>query len=333
MREVNLGIIGLGNWPREAYVPNLKKMPGANVIAVAARTEQTRAFARGEFGQDIATYDDYAGLLGDDDVEAVMIAVPNRLHAEVVSAAAQTGKHLFFEPPIGLNEEEIRSTLAALEATDGIVQIDHEIRCAPVMGELQRRLAEGIIGDPLMARVRLWVDWGFGGRDWVEDVEAQGFFLWLGCWYLDMLDCVFAQAPVRADVAGGQAMNGALTDHGWAILQYPEGRSGAIEFSLINCAGREVSLHVLGSEGEMFAEMWDGILRWRTKDQDWQELSVPCEQPAHGFAGMYESLAGFVGAVAEGTPVLANLDVIRRVHKAVIACSKAEAQSRSIAIE
>ncbi len=331
MRQVNLGIIGLGNWPREAYVPNLKRLPQAKVIAVAARTEQTRAYAREQFGN-IATYADYAELLGDSQVEAVMIAVPNRLHAEVVTAAAQSGKHLFFEPPIGLNEEQVSSTLAALEATDAIVQIDHEIRYAPVMGELQRRLAEGIIGQPLMARARLWVDWGFGGCDWTEDVESQGFFLWLGCWYLDMLDCIFARAPVRADVVGGQAMNGKLIDHGWAILQYPQGCSGAIEFSLIACTGREVSLHVLGTAGEMFAEAWDGSLRWRTGEA-WQETVVPCRQPIHGFAGMYESLAGFVRAVAEGTPVSANLDVVRRVHKAALACSKAEAQGRTIAIQ
>ncbi len=331
MRQVNLGIIGLGAWPRQAYVPNLQKISAANIVAVAAPSQATRDYAREQFGPDIATYEDYTALLADDSIEAVMIAVPNRFHAEIVQAAAQSGKHLFFEPPLGVTEQEIRATLAALQQTQGIVQIDHEIRYAPVMGELQRRIADGAIGDPLMARVRLWVDWGFGGTDWLEDVEAQGFFIWLGCWYVDMLDCVFPEVPLRADVVGGRAMNGELMDHGWAVLQYPGGRSGAIEFNLINCAGREISLHVLGTKGEMSAEAWDGILRWRTGEA-WQETVVACEQPPHGFAGVYEAISGFIKAVAEGAPVVADRDVMRRVHAGAVACSKAEMQNRGASV-
>ena len=332
MRQVKLGLIGLGKWPREAYLPNLGKMAGAVVAAVAARSEQTREFARSHFGDGLTTHADYRDLLADPGVEAVMIAVPNPLHAEVVQAAARSGKHLFFEPPLGLNAQQVDATLAALEQTDAVVQADHEIRYTPVMAELQRRLADGLIGTPLMARVRLWTDWGFGGTDWGEDVETQGFFLWLGCWYLDMLDCVFPDAPVRVDVVGGRAANGKLMDHGWAILEYPGGRTGALEFNLVNCAGRDISLLVLGSEGEMHADAWDGILRLRTGPQ-WREVSVPCEQPPHGFAGMYEAIAGFISAVAEGAPVPADLDVMRRVHDAALACRCAEMENRGVSLK
>ncbi len=329
MTTVNVGMIGLGEWPREAYLPNLAMMPQANVVAVAARSEQTRAFAREHFGADLTTHADYQDLLADDSVEAVIIAVPNPVHSQLIAAGAQSGKPIFFEPPIGLNEDEVASALAALEQTDAVLQIDHEIRYAPVMRELQCRLSDGAIGRPLMARARLWANWAFGGRDWNQAVETEGFFLWLGCWYLDMLDCVFAEAPVRVGAVGGQAMNGALTDHGWAVLQYPGGGCGAVEFNLVNCADLEVSLHVLGTAGEMIAEAWEGTLRWRTEAHSWRETSVPCHQPPHGFAGMYESLAGFLDAVADGTPVLADLDVIRRVHEAALACSQIDMADRT----
>ena len=36
MDTVNLGLIGLGGWPREAYIPNLKKLPSAHVVAACA---------------------------------------------------------------------------------------------------------------------------------------------------------------------------------------------------------------------------------------------------------------------------------------------------------
>ncbi|NLJ36984.1 MAG: Gfo/Idh/MocA family oxidoreductase [candidate division WS1 bacterium] len=330
MGQIKLGLIGLGKWPREAYLPNLAEMDRAQVVAVAAASEQTREYARTQFGDGLTTYADYRDLLQDDSIEALMIAVPNPMHAQVVQEAAASGKHLFFEPPIGLDEQEIADTLAALEQTAAVVQIDHEIRYTPVMIELQRRLADGQIGEPLMAAVRLGTDWGIG-EGWGESVESQGFFLWLGCWYLDMLDCVFSVAPQRVDVVGGRAMNGALMDHGCAVLQYPQGFSGVLEFSLVNRSGEDFSIHVWGTEGEMWAEVWQGTLRWRTGEQ-WQETVAPCHQPPHGFAGMYESIAGFIGAIDEQVPVVADLDVIRRVHQAALACSRSEKNGQGMAV-
>ena len=85
-------------------------------------------------------------------------------------------------------------------------------------------------------------------------------------------------------------MNGALMDHGCAVLQYPRGLSGVLEFSLVNRSGEDFSIHVWGTEGEMWAEVWQGTLRWRT-DEQWQETMVPCHQPPPGVGGMYESIA------------------------------------------
>ena len=181
MRAVNLGIIGLGHWVREAYVPILKEFPKANVIAVAARSDSSRAYAREEFGSDLVTYERYADLLADPAVEAVMIALPNAMHAEAVTAAVAAGKHIFFEPPLGLNHQEISSALQAMTASSQVIQIDHEVRYVPVLKTVRDKIEAGVLGDLHTARVRLWADWGYGGGPWLDEVEGQGFWLWLGC--------------------------------------------------------------------------------------------------------------------------------------------------------
>ncbi len=323
MDTVNIGMIGLGEWPRTAYLPNLAKIEAANVVAVSARSEETRTFASEHFGGSLKTCADYEDILSDPNIDAVMVAVPNHLHARIIQAAAASGKHVFFEPPMGLNEDEIMDTIAAVEDAQGIIQIDHELRYTPVMGKAKSLMAEGVIGDILMAKVRLWADWSYAGNGLGEATESQNYFLWLGLWYLDILDAIFEKTPKAAAVAGGRAKCGAMTDHGWAALDYGDGHSGAWEFSMISPFGQDTSVHILGTRGEMSVDLWEGQLQYRIADGVWKVEDVPCEEP-HGFSGMYESINGFVKAISEGEPVAANIDVIRRVHAAALMCARAD---------
>jgi len=332
MKSVNLGLIGLGGWPREAYVPVLKELSEVRVAAVAARSAATRRFAQEQFGRSVALYDSYEELLRDETVDAVMLALPNRFHAESLQAAAASGKHVFFEPPAGSTESDVRQTLAALSAAEGVVQCDLELRCLPVVDHVRELTAGGAIGDPLMAKIRLWADWGHGGGEWRVSPEEASFFPWLACWYLDLLDCVFEAEPVRAHVAGGYAMNGPMMDHGLAALEYPGGRVGEFEFSLVAVAGLDIELTVLGRGGELVADLVSGRCRRRGHDGVWEESMHDCSRPKHGFEGMRESIVDFVRAVREGRPPRADLAVTSRVHAAMLACAKSEAEKRSVAV-
>ncbi len=333
MTKVAVGIIGFGEWVKSAYLPALEGTEGAVVVAVAARSEAGRAAAGERLGERVALYADYRDLLADPAVGAVMIAVPNRVHSEVLIAAARAGKALFFEPPLGLGDEEAQAALAALEACDGPVQADFELRYTPVLRRVVAMVQDGSIGAPLMARVRLWCNWGHGGGEWKEEVQGQGFFPWLGYWYLDVLDAVFGAAPLSACVVGGRAMNGDLTDHGWAALTYPDGRLGQLEFSLIAAETQHVGVLVAGTGGEVEADLWSGDLRRRVPGGDWELASVPCAQPICGFSGMRESVGRFVAAAGAGLPVPANMAVIRRVHAAAWGCARSDATGENVTID
>jgi predicted dehydrogenase len=265
-------------------------------------------------------------------VEAVMIVTPNELHSRAVTTALQSGKHVFFEPPLGLNSDEISSALRVMAASPLVIQADLELRHVPVLKAVRKKVADGLLGDLHTAKVRLWCDWGYGGGKWLDEVERQGFWLWLSCWYLDVLDAVWGVAPVRVSVVGGQAMNRSLTDHGWATLTYPGGRIGCFEFSLVAMGGQETSLAIQGTAGELHADLWSGACRWRHRGGKWIEETIPCAQPPHGFAGMHESIASFLAAIAKSAPVKANLAIVRRIHQAALACAASEAEQRDVVV-
>ena len=320
----NVGIIGFGQWARQAYAPLLGEMPQVRVVAVSARSHTTRELAKQTFGTETKTFEDYHDLLNDSTVDAVLIALPNSLHAPVLQAAAASRKHLFFEPPVAEDSETATHVLDALAASGGVVQADLELRYLPVMDAILACIQSGGVGEPLMAKIRLWCNWGYGGGAWYDEIQEQSFFLWLGCWYLDVLDCIFKQAAVGASVVGSRHSNGTLMDAGWASLVYSGGEIGQLEFNLVIPQETAIELTVACRSGEIIADLQTGQWRWRGETGDWHLEHTPASTPAYGFVGMRESLQGFFDTIHVGGRPRADVDVMRRVQHAAQLCANAE---------
>lgn len=320
----NIGLIGFGKWARQAYAPLISELPQVRVTAISARSDATRSLAKQTFGAATKAFADYHDLLNDSTVDAVLIALPNSLHAPVLQTAATSGKHLFFEPPVAENSETATRVLDALAASRCAVQADLELRYLPVMENVLSLLQSGTIGEPLMAKIRLWCNWGYGGGEWYDEVQGQSFFLWLGCWYLDALDCIFKQSATQASVVGGRYSNGTLMDAGWASLVYPGGGIGQLEFNLAIPQETSIELTVACQSGEIIADLQTGRWRWRGETGDWHLEHAPASTPSYGFVGMRESLQGFFDTIHAGGHPRANVDVMRRIQHAVQLCADAE---------
>lgn len=148
MEVIRMGLVGFGGWPQQAYAPLLKELPGVRVVSVAASSEETLSLARKTFGDGIAATSDYRQLFEAGDVDALMIALPNALHAEALLAAAESNKHVFFEPPIATDPETAKHVLETLKQRSEIVQADLELRCLPVLEAIHAQISGGILGSP-----------------------------------------------------------------------------------------------------------------------------------------------------------------------------------------
>lgn len=321
---INVGLIGFGKWARQAYAPLLDELPQVRVTAISARSHTTRSLAKQTFGIETKTFADYHDLLNDAAVDAVLIALPNSLHAPVLQTAATSGKHLFFEPPVAEDPETATRVLDALAASEGVVQADLELRYLPVMDNVLGIIQSGTIGEPLMAKIRLWCNWGYRGGEWYDEVQEQSFFPWLGCWYLDALDCIFKQSAIQTSVVGGHYSNGTLMDAGWASLLYPNGGIGQLEFNLVIPQETVIELSVACRSGEIVVDLQTGRWRWRGETGDWHLKHTPASTPAYGFVGMRESLQAFFDTIHAGERPRANVDVMRRVQHAAQLCADVE---------
>ena len=126
-----MAILGAGAVSDYHHVPGLKLDPRAEVVAAcdsdAALVERRKA----DWGIDRVTTD-YRELCADPNIDAVIIATPNFTHHDMAVAAAEGGKHVMCEKPLGRSAAEVAEmTEACLKA--GVVNMTaFTYRFAPV---------------------------------------------------------------------------------------------------------------------------------------------------------------------------------------------------------
>jgi predicted dehydrogenase len=157
-RVVNLGLIGGGLMGRElasaaARWLHLEDL-GVRPRLVHACDVQPRALAWYERLADPPTLShDPRAVFDDPQVEAVYIAVPHHLHAELYTAALDGGKHLLGEKPFGVDLDANEAIMRAVGShPDLLVRCSSEMPFFPGGQEVWRWISEGRFGRPIEVR-------------------------------------------------------------------------------------------------------------------------------------------------------------------------------------
>ena len=136
MKPVKLGVIGIGNmgWHHARVLSLLKD---AELIGVADPDIDRCHLATEQFG--CKWFQNYESLLNE--VEAVCIAVPTRLHHKVGIACLEAGKHVLIEKPIAASQDEASSLINAANKSNRLLQVGHIERFNPAFRELIKVVA------------------------------------------------------------------------------------------------------------------------------------------------------------------------------------------------
>jgi predicted dehydrogenase len=158
MDTVNVGLVGAG-FSAEFHVDALRRVAGIEVrIAGVASGVRERAAEFARRNGVAAVFDSYHDLLADPSIDVVCVCVPNALHAEIVIAAAEAGKHVICEKPIAIAaaippgasraRRELEDARALTDAIAEAVERSGIVFCyaenwvyAPVMAKTRRLLA------------------------------------------------------------------------------------------------------------------------------------------------------------------------------------------------
>jgi len=144
MKKVNLGIIGLGSMGK-GHLDNSLKLANANLVAVSDVSKKALKVAKNAGIK--KTYTDYEQLLADEEIDAVIIALPNHLHLQCASKAADRKKHILLEKPIARNVDEAKEILSVSRRNSVKVMIGYTVRFNPVFRGLKEKIESGCLGD------------------------------------------------------------------------------------------------------------------------------------------------------------------------------------------
>ncbi len=145
-RKIRWGVLGYARIARESVIPAIQRASNSVFHAIASREESKLAECRARFNPP-KTFRGYDELLRDPDVDAVYIPLPNSLHREWTIRAAERGKHVLCEKPIGLNAAECREMIAACAANKVTLMEAFMYRYTDRTQKVRDVLAGGVLGE------------------------------------------------------------------------------------------------------------------------------------------------------------------------------------------
>ena len=111
-KSVRVGLLGAGSFAVSTCCPRSSEFAGVEMIVVSAANGSHARHAAEKFGFRSCTTDEQE-ILNNPSVNTVVIATRHHLHAAQVIAALESGKHVFCEKPLCLNEAEFSEIVAA----------------------------------------------------------------------------------------------------------------------------------------------------------------------------------------------------------------------------
>jgi D-xylose 1-dehydrogenase (NADP+, D-xylono-1,5-lactone-forming) len=272
---------------------------GASVVAIAA-CDRERAQAQADAFGIGTVYGSYDELLGDPEIEAVYIPLPNSLHVPWSVRALEAGKHVLCEKPLARSESEARRAFAAARAAGKLLMEAFMWRHTAQTKRLAELLADGVVG-----RVRM-VHATFGflldrERDVRLSYELEGGALMdVGCYCVSAARLVAGEpVHVRAEqIAGGDGVDVRLA----ATMRFADDVLAVIDCALDAPLGHRLS--IVGEQGEL---VLDDPFHARSPGirHNGELIELPFVNP---YAAQFENFSAAVRGEAE--PLLGARDAV-----------------------
>ena len=128
--ELNVGVLGAGQIAQAAHFIACRKAANVRLYAICDAAEDLleRMVA---VHQPVMAFTDYAQMLGDPKVDAVIVAVADQFHIPLAIKALEAGKHVLVEKPVATTVEDAEALAAAAELHQRVVLVGHEKRYDP----------------------------------------------------------------------------------------------------------------------------------------------------------------------------------------------------------
>jgi predicted dehydrogenase len=249
--KVRWGVMGAARIAVIKVIPAMQKSELCEITALASRDFAKGQEAAAKLGIP-KTYGSYEELLADPDIDAIYNPLPNHLHLPWTTRAAEAGKHVLCEKPIGLNADEARELIAVRDRTGVRIAEAFMVRVHPQWVRVQEIIRSGGIGELRVVNGFF----SYNNRD-LKNIRnipefGGGGIMDIGCYPITMSRFLFGQEPRRVlalierdPVMGTDRLTSALLD-------FPAGQAS------FTCGTQLVpyqKMHAFGTSGRIEIEI------------------------------------------------------------------------------
>jgi len=288
-------ICGAGRWGSKLIESVQGKSDKICFTTVVTRNPANQQALADKFGVKLVS--NYADMLADGDIDAVLIATPHSQHHDQIVAAAKAGKHLFVEKPFTLTRATAESAIAACKSAGITVGVGFSRRHAPSYVDMVRRIGAGEVGAVLHIEGHFSGPTGFTLKpdNWrANQTESPaGAMTARGCHILDGMLHIAGPIDTVFSFSDRRAISVDMDDTTSCLLHFKNGVTGYLgslfatsHFWRIHAFGTKGSLEMRGDTELLFFDP-DGKMTRHTYeaiDKERAELEAFADAAANKIA-------------------------------------------------
>ena len=261
MAQVRIGVVGCGAIATLHHIPNLRKAPGAEVVAVADKDEKRAEEVASRF-KISQWYKDHRQLIDKAEIDALVVCTPTKYHAPAVLDALEQDLDVFCEKPMCLTLKEADRIVQSVGRTNSRFMVGYNLRFTSLFQKVKKIVSQGELGELIQVECSFCVP-GPGKwpavTDFYQRKELGGGALFdSGSHAIDLLrwiagDIVGVSASISTENEAGVDKAASL------LLRFSSGTIGVLNASWTS-PWPVVKVELYGSKGLLFASFPDNVL-------------------------------------------------------------------------
>src|SRR5580765_2630416 len=342
-RKVRVGLLG-SQFISSIHAGALKSCADAELFAVASPSKNNaRDFAKKHGIPN--NFKDYRKLLEMDEIDMVVLGVPNQLHCQVTVDAASAGKHIVLEKPMCLNLAEADQMLAACRKAKVKLMYAEELCFAPKYVRLKKLLDSGALGQATLLKQSEKHDGPHAPHFWDVNRSGGGVTMDMGCHAIEFFRWMIGRPPIKSVYAQMSTQvhkdKTEGDDNALIILEFANGCVALAEESWTKMGGMDDRAEVHGSKGVAYADLHHGnaIETYSTEGYDYAvekagstkgwTFTIYEEEWNYGFP---QEMAHFVDCVRNDKKPLVTGEDGRAVLEAIFAAYESARTGQKVAL-
>lgn len=283
-----IGFIGCGKIAQVRHIPEFSRNPGATIIGYFNPTRSRAEDMAARYGGKV--YDDIAAMLADPQIDAVVISLANKVHAEVTIQALRAGKDVLCEKPMATTVEDCEAMVREAEQAGRLLLIAQNQRLTQAHCAARKMIREGAIGKVLTFRTTFghsgpenWsINPGKGTWFFSRDAAVMGVMADLGIHKTDLIQYLLDRPVVGVsallttlDKTGEDGRPIGVDDNALCLFRMEGGVVGTMTASWTYYGAEDNSTIIYGTEGIL--RIYDDpacALQWIRRDGSVERLDV-----------------------------------------------------------